>query len=241
MAQSQVSDDGKYVRSRSALMWILVAFTVGALSSAFAVGIFRIGAYQFAIDAGPSAANGSASRLPVEASRRESPTLVWEGARVSVPDGSPLRGKLTVGAVGQREIQRKLILPAVVEADPARTVEVLTPATGRLTDLMAQLGERVVQGQELAVIHSGDFAQAYSDIEKARSVLTLTKKALDRQLGLEKAGGVAIKDREQAQSDYDQAVAELDRARSRLRAMGVPADQKEQSRLLTLKAPSPAV
>jgi cobalt-zinc-cadmium efflux system membrane fusion protein len=33
-------------------------------------------------------------------------------------------------------------------------------------------------------------------------------------------------------------VAELERAQSRLRAMGVPADQKEQSRLLTLKAPA---
>jgi cobalt-zinc-cadmium efflux system membrane fusion protein len=238
MAQSQVSDDGKFARSRHAPTWIWVAFAVAALALALAIGIFRIGAYQSAIDAVRSGVNGPASRLPVEASQRESPTLVREGARISVPEGSTLRGKLTVGAVGQREIQRKLVLPAVVEADPARTVKVLTPVTGRVTDLKVQLGERVVQGQELAVIDSGDLAQAYSDIEKARSVLTLTKKALDRQLGLEKAGGAAIKDREQAQSDYNQAVAELERAESRLRAIGVPADQKEQSRLLTLRAPA---
>jgi membrane fusion protein, heavy metal efflux system len=237
MAQSQVSDDGKYARSRHALTWIWVAFTVAALSSALAIGIFRSGAYQSAIDAVRSAVSGSASRSAVAAVQDESPMLIREGARISVPDGSPLRGKLIVGPVAQREIQRKLVLPAVVEADPARTVKVLPPVTGRVTDLKVQLGERVVQGQELAVIDSGDLAQAYSDIEKARSVLTLTKKALDRQLGLEKAGGAAIKDREQAQSDYDQAVAELERAQSRLRAMGVPADQKEQSRLLTLKAP----
>jgi cobalt-zinc-cadmium efflux system membrane fusion protein len=210
---------------------------VAALSSALAIGIFRSGAYQSAIDAVRSTVSGSASRSAVAAVQDESPMLIREGARISVPDGSPLRGKLIVGPVAQREIQRKLVLPAVVEADPARTVKVLPPVTGRVTDLKVQLGERVVQGQELAVIDSGDLAQAYSDIEKARSVLTLTKKALDRQLGLEKAGGAAIKDREQAQSDYDQAVAELERAQSRLRAMGVPADQKEQSRLLTLKAP----
>jgi len=237
MAQSQVSDDGKYARSRHALTWISVGFTVAALSSALAIGVFRSGAYQSAIDAVRSAVNGRASRSPVAALQEEVPMLIREGARISVPDGSPLRGKLTVGPVAQREIQRKLVLPAVVEADPARTVKVLPPVTGRVTDLMVQLGERVVQGQDLAVIDSGDLAQAFSDIEKARSVLTLTKKGLDRQLGLEKAGGAAIKDREQAQSDYDQAVAELERAQSRLRAMGVPADQKEQSRLLTLKAP----
>src|SRR5712692_9905682 len=237
MAQSQVSDDGKYARSRHALTWTWIAFTVAALAAALAIGIFRIGAYQSAIDAVRSAVNGSASRSPVAALQEEAPMLIREEARISVPDGSPLRGKLTVDVVGQREIQRKLVLPAVVEADPARTVKVLPPVTGRVTDLKVQLGERVVQGQELAVIDSGDLAQAFSDIEKARSVLTLTKKALDRQLGLEKAGGAAIKDREQAQSDYDQAVAELERAESRLRAMGVPADQREQSRLLSLKAP----
>jgi cobalt-zinc-cadmium efflux system membrane fusion protein len=238
MAQSQVSDEGKYARSRPALTRIWIAFTVAALSSALAIGVFKSGAYRSAIDIVRSAVSGSASRSPVAAVQDESPMLIREGARISVPDGSPLRGKLTVGPVAQRDIQRKLVLPAVVEADPARTVKVLPPVTGRVTDLKVQLGERVVQGQELAVIDSGDLAQAYSDIEKARSVLTFTKKALDRQLGLEKAGGAAIKDREQAQSDYDQAVAELERAQSRLRAIGVPADQKEQSRLLTLKAPA---
>jgi membrane fusion protein, heavy metal efflux system len=237
MAQSQVSDDGKYARSRHGLTWVWVVFILAALSSALVIGVFRSGAYQSALDAVRSAANGSANRAPVAAVQDESPMLVREGARISVPDGSPLRSKLTIGPAAQREIQRKLVLPAVVEADPARTVKVLPPVTGRVTELKVQLGERVVQGQELAVIDSGDLAQAYSDIEKARSVLTLTKKALDRQLGLEKAGGAAIKDREQAQSDYDQAVAELERAQSRLRAIGVPADQKEQSRLLTLKAP----
>src|SRR5215468_8621423 len=238
MAQTQVSDGSKYAQSRHARTRTWMIFVVIALSAALAIGMFRIGAYQAAMDAARSAINAATSRAPAVVLQQESPMLVREGANISVPAESPLRGKLTVAPVGQQEIQRKLVLPAVVEADPARTVKVLPPVTGRVTDLKVQLGERVEQGQELAVIDSGDLAQAYSDIEKARSVLTLTKKALDRQLGLEKAGGAAIKDREQAQSDYDQAVAELERAESRLRAMGVSANPKEQSRLLTLKAPA---
>jgi cobalt-zinc-cadmium efflux system membrane fusion protein len=159
------------------------------------------------------------------------------GDRIVVPDTSPLRTRLAVEAPTMKEVARTLVLPAVVEADPSRTVKVMPPVTGRVIELKVQLGGRVLQGQELAVIDSGDLAQVYADIEKARSTLTLTKKALDRQVSLEKAGGTAIKDREQAQSDYAQAVAELERAESRLRAMGVPADQKEQSRLLSVKAP----
>lgn len=159
------------------------------------------------------------------------------GSRIVVPPNSPLRTLLGVEEPMMKETARTLVLPAVVEADPARTVKVMTPVAGRVVDLKVQLGGRVMQGQELAVIDSGDLAQAYSDIEKARSTETLTKKALDRQMGLEKAGGAAIKDREQAQSDYAQAISELARAESRLRAMGIPEDQKQQSRLLSLKAP----
>jgi len=143
-----------------------------------------------------------------------------------------------VAPVAEHEIERRLVLPAIVEADPARTVKVLPPLTGRVTDLMVQLGERVTQGQPLAVIDSGDLAQAYADIEKAKSVVTLTKKALDRQLGLEKVGGVAIKDREQSQSDYGQAVAELERSERRLRAIGAPEESAGESRLLIIKAPA---
>jgi len=238
MAQSQVTKGGKYAGATHASAWTWIAFAVAFLAAILVIGIFRFGAYHVAIDAVDavrSAVIGPAGRVPLEAEQR--PMLIREGARISVPEGSPLRGKLTIGAVGQQEIQRKLVLPAVVEADPSRTVKVLPPVTGRVTDLKVQLGERVTQGQELAVIDSGDLAQAYADIEKARSMVTLTKKALDRQLGLEKARGAAIKDREQAQSDYDQAVAELGRAQTRLRAIGVQADQNEQSRLLTLNAP----
>jgi membrane fusion protein, heavy metal efflux system len=236
MAQSQISNSGKYVNSGHAPKWTWLVFAAVALLAALL--LLRNGVFQSVIDAARSVINEPAARLPAAAtSQRESPMLIRQGTRVSVPEGSPVRSKLTIGVVAEREIRRKLVLPAVVEADPTRTVKVLPPVTGRVTDLLVQLGERVTQGQELAVIDSGDLAQAYADIEKAKSVKTLTKKGLDRQLGLEKAGGAAIKDREQAQSDYDQAVAELERAESRLRAIGVPADQKEQSRLLSLKAP----
>ena len=163
--------------------------------------------------------------------------VLRSGDRVIVPEGSPVRSALTVAPVALKEIRRDLVLPAVVEADPGRTVKVLPPVAGRVVSLKVQLGERVVQGQELLVLDSGDLAQAFSDDEKARTMLTPTKQALDRQLGLEKSGGAAIKDREQAQSDYAQAQSEFERAETRLRSIGVPPGQTEKSRQLMVKAP----
>src|SRR6516164_6111964 len=124
------------------------------------------------------------------------PAFSRVGDRMVVPEGSPLRTRLAVAAVEMTEVSHKLMLPATIEADPARTVKVLTPVTGRVTDLRVQLGARVTKGQELAVIDSGDLAQAYSDDEKARAQLKLTKQALDRVLMLEKTSASSVKDRE---------------------------------------------
>src|SRR5205823_1307483 len=143
-----------------------------------------------------------------------------------VPPNSPLRGKLMIAAVEDKEIQRSLVLPAVVEADPARTVKILAPVGGRIVDLNVQLGGRVSKGDILAIIDSGDLAQAFSDVEKARASLTLAKKALDRLMVLEKTSAIAVKEREQAQNDYAQAQSELERGQSRLRAIGVSEEQK---------------
>jgi len=159
------------------------------------------------------------------------------GNRIVVPTGSPLRSRLVLANAVSKEVSHRLVLPAVVEADPGRTVKVLPPLAGRVVSLQVQLGEHVTQGQELAVIDSGDLAQAYSDDKKARTVLALTRQILDRQVGLEKAGGAAVKDRQQAQSDYAQAQSEFDRAETRLRSLGVSADQLERTSLLSLKAP----
>jgi membrane fusion protein, heavy metal efflux system len=159
------------------------------------------------------------------------------GDRVIVPETSLLRKQLAIEPATSKDVSRELVLPAMVEADPARTVNVMPSVTGQVIDLMARLGGRVTKGQQLAVIDSSDLAQALSDDEKARSALKLTKQTLDRLMVLEKTSAIAVKDREQAQSDYAQAVSELDRADARLRAIGAPLDAKANTRLLSVKSP----
>jgi membrane fusion protein, heavy metal efflux system len=159
------------------------------------------------------------------------------GDRIVVPPNSLLRSQLGVAEVTSQEVSRKLTLPAMVEADPARTVKVLPPVGGLVTALDVELGQRVEKGRELVVIDSGDLALAYSDRDKARAQLTLTKKALDRMMTLERVTAISVKDREGAQNDYAQAQAELERTELRLRAIGATAELKEGDRHLVVKAP----
>lgn len=158
---------------------------------------------------------------------------------MTVPAGSPLRSHLAVQSLGGGEGNAVLALPAAVEADPARVTNILAPVTGRLISVKVALGQHVQKGQVLAVLASGDFAQALSDADKARDAEALTKTALERARGVQAAGGSATKDLEAAQSAYNQAESELIRARARVLALG--GASAEAPHALLLKAPQSGV
>ena len=165
------------------------------------------------------------------------PVLVHEGGRIIVPEGSPLRAKLTVEAVVEQQIQRTLVLPAVVEVDPSRLVKVLPPLAGRITQLKVQLGERVKEGQALAVLDSPDLGTAYADHERSAVLLELARKNRDRARELSKIGGTAVRELQQAETDYVTADVEHTRADARLKQIGVNPETSEPMRTLTITAP----
>jgi cobalt-zinc-cadmium efflux system membrane fusion protein len=167
----------------------------------------------------------------------DAPLVLHQGDRIIVPEGSPLRNRLLVVPAPSESVSTKLELPGVVEADPARTAAVLSPLAGRVLELKVALGDRVAQGQALAVIDSPDLAQAYDDNDKAADTLELTNKKLERQEGQFKIGAASDQDLDQARSDHAQAAAEYTRTQARLKVLGVAVDSKERSALLTVKAP----
>jgi cobalt-zinc-cadmium efflux system membrane fusion protein len=157
---------------------------------------------------------------------------------IRVPESSALRKRLAVQAVDVKDSPHALVIPADVEADPTRVLSILSPLTGRVTALNAGLGDIVSKGETLAVIASGDLAQAYSDEDKARDALDLAHKALERAKGVADAGAAAVKDLESAQSGYTQALAEFDRADTRLKSLGGSSEKQGTARPMVVKAPA---
>ncbi|HYA86618.1 MAG TPA: efflux RND transporter periplasmic adaptor subunit [Nitrospirota bacterium] len=166
------------------------------------------------------------------------PALVRQGDQFIIPEGSALRSRLLVQQVAVDDSPHTLVSPAVVEADPARTVNILPPLAGRVVNLVVRLGDHVVKGDPVVAIDSGDLGQAYADDDKARDALQHAERTLERVRGLHDAGAGSLKDLEQAESDYAQAKAEFRRAESRLEEIGVPSQPKDGLRLLTLTAPT---
>src|SRR4029450_13263654 len=98
--------------------------------------------------------------------------------------------------------------------EDASTV-VLTPFSGRVTRLIAKLGDTVKRGDPLFEIDSPEVVQAQTDliaalqgVEKAKAQLVLAKSVLDRQVNL--LSGRATAQREVDQARNEHAAAESD-------------------------------
>jgi len=96
---------------------------------------------------------------------------------------------------------------------------VLTPFSGRVTRLIARVGDDVKRGDPLFEIDSPEVVQAQTDLiaalhglEKSKSQLALAKRVLDRQTSLLADKATAQREVDQARNDY--AVAESDLATS---------------------------
>jgi membrane fusion protein, heavy metal efflux system len=135
---------------------------------------------------------------------------------------------------------------------------VLTPFSGRVTRLIAKIGDAVKRGDPLFEIDSPEVVQAQTDLiaavqglDKSKSQLALAKRTLDRQTGLYAAKATSQRELEQANTDHiaaetDVRTAEgvLTAARNRLRVLGrseteVARLEKERliNPLITITAP----
>ena len=128
-----------------------------------------------------------------------------------------------------------VILPGRLAWDEDHTSRVYAPYAGRVERLLVGVGERVRQGQALAVLSSADIGQAQADLHKAEADQLLARATLARVRDLVEGGVIARKDLDQAEADLARSGAEAARARARLAQYGVAAGAVNQT--LTLSAP----
>jgi cobalt-zinc-cadmium efflux system membrane fusion protein len=77
---------------------------------------------------------------------------IAQGNRIVIPQSSPLRAKLLVGAVATQSVSQSLTLPAVIEANPVLAAKVLPTAPGRVIKLNVAVGDHVEQGEVVVLV-----------------------------------------------------------------------------------------
>src|SRR5208282_1724765 len=134
--------------------------------------------------------------------------------QVDHPDQFPLALAVEHDAASQ------LVVTGAVTPDIARTVPVISLASGRVVDVRARLGDTVQKGQLLLRVRSDDVSAGYSDYRKAVADELLARKQLDRAKDLYDHGAVPAASLESAQDGEDDAKVTLETAAEHLRLLG---------------------
>jgi cobalt-zinc-cadmium efflux system membrane fusion protein len=117
--------------------------------------------------------------------------------------------------------------------DEDATVRIFTSFAGRVTKIVAEVGQKVHKGDPLAEIASPEFGQAQADARKAASDFALAERNLSRLKELFSHGAAAEKDLQAAEADYERAHSEKQRTTARLALYGGIRDSIDQVYVLT--------
>ncbi len=129
-------------------------------------------------------------------------------------------GQFPLAPASEHASASQLVVTGTVNPDIARTVPVISLASGRIVDIGARLGDTVKKGQVLLRVRSDDISMAYSDYRKAVADEILARTQLERSKLLYDHGAIAQNDLQVAQDTEDKAKVDLETTAEHLRLLG---------------------
>jgi cobalt-zinc-cadmium efflux system membrane fusion protein len=127
---------------------------------------------------------------------------------------------LTVQAVELHEFVSEEVTEGKIAVDADRETPVFSPYSGRVTRVIAGLGDTVKAGAPLAAVDASEFVQAQNDLATAAAQVKIARINETRKQALYEAKGGSLQDWQQARADLTAAETALDSVRNRLRILG---------------------
>src|SRR5271165_629716 len=160
---------------------------------------------------------------------------VWLGGRVfgrheAVGEAPPPAGTfrptaqqmktLTVEPVGVHAFVSEELTEGKIAVNGDRATPLYSPYSGRVTRVIASLGDTVKKGAPLATIEASEFVQAQNDLATAAAQVKLARINETRKHALYEAKGGSLQDWQQAEADLAAAEASVHSVRNRLKILG---------------------
>jgi cobalt-zinc-cadmium efflux system membrane fusion protein len=118
----------------------------------------------------------------------------------------------------------ELVVTGVVAPDIARTVPVISLASGRVLSIHARLGDTVKKGQLLLQVRSDDISGASATYRKAVADEILSRAQVERARDLYTHGAIALADLQIAEDTENKAKVDVDTSAEHLQLLGSPLD-----------------
>lgn len=162
--------------------------------------------------------------------------VAWVGGRAFGPQEAPVASApsppgtfrasaqqlktLTVEAVQTHGFVSEELTEGKIAVNGDRATPVFSPYSGRVTRVIAGLGDTVKSGAPLATLQASEFVQTQSDLKLAAAQVKLARINETRKHALYDAKGGSLQDWQQAQTDLATAETALNSVRNRLIILG---------------------
>lgn len=154
---------------------------------------------------------------------------------VKIPPG--MAERFQVAAVEHKDLEPIQEVAGRIEANDRQVTRIGASVTGRVTEVLAEIGGRVHAGQALARVASPELSQAQMAYLRANSAATLSDRAVERARQLFQADVIGSAELHRREAELALARAEQRAAHDQLRLMGIPSEAIE--RLLSQGAVHP--
>src|ERR1700719_1865120 len=161
---------------------------------------------------------------------------VWLGGRAFGPPEAPAAAApsppgtfratpqqlktLTVEVVRTHGFVTEELTEGKIAVNGDRATPVFSPYSGRVTRVIAGLGDTVRAGAPLATVEASEFVQAQNDLSTAAAQVKIARISEARKHALYDAKGGSLQDWQQAQADLTAAETARSSVRNRLRILG---------------------
>ena len=150
-------------------------------------------------------------------------------AEATKPAGDPLQIKIepsmasrfVAGEVRMSNLVPIQEVPGRIEANERQVTRIGASVTGRVTELLVEVGDRIRAGQPLARIASPELTQAQMAFLRAHSNAGLAERAVDRARQLFQADVIGAAELQRRESELSVARAEMRALSDQLKLLGI--------------------
>lgn len=156
---------------------------------------------------------------------------------VTVGKDSPITQKIVTAKVTVSPCRTTVSTSGIVRAIPSAYAEVSIPFPGRITKSYIKLGDRIQKGSPLFEISSPELFETAKAHSQADQEMALAEKNFARQRELYAGKMCSVRDLEEAETIYKNAVKEHESSKAALEAYGIDPDNAAVGQPLKIISP----
>jgi cobalt-zinc-cadmium efflux system membrane fusion protein len=150
------------------------------------------------------------------------------GREIALTPDMISRAGIKTAAATKGTAASRLHLPGVVQPNAYKNVDVTSLVAGRVQQVRAELGQRVMQNEVLATVYSPELADAQTTFISAKAQRDAHGLALTRTQRLYAIGAASREELERMTAEASEMDRALETARARLALLGIPEERAQR-------------